>query len=266
MGALDGRVVVVTGAARGQGLAHATAAALAGATVVMGDVDDERGAQEAARLVANGGDVVFCHLDVAREQDWRSVVDDTMAAHGRIDGLVNNAGISLGGTVLDTSREIWDKVVGVNQVGVWLGMSTVAPHMVDAGRGAIVNVASTLGVFASPVSFVYQATKGAVRMMTKSAALALGPHGVRVNTVLPGLVDTDFIATHKKIGAIDQSLSRIPLGRIADASEISQTVLFLLGDGASYVNGAELVVDGGLIAGSLGSLTPRGDDGQEQEQ
>ncbi|MGX1856661.1 SDR family NAD(P)-dependent oxidoreductase [Dietzia sp. NPDC055340] len=259
MSSLTDRVILITGAGRGQGLAHAEAAAASGAIVQMTDVDGERGEKEANRLRAAGLDATFHHLDVSDAQEWTSVVTDVIDRHGRIDGLVNNAGISLGGTVLDTTPEIWNAVIGVNQVGVWLGMATVAPHMVDARSGAIVNIASTLGKFASEVSFAYQATKGAVRMMSKSAALALGSHGIRVNTILPGLVDTDFIAKQKAAGAINQSVGRIPIGRIGEPAEISEAVLFLLSDGASYISGAELVVDGGLIAGSTGSLKPKVD-------
>ena len=178
------------------------------------------------------------------------------AEFGRIDGLINNAGISLPDDVVSTDDGTWEKILGVNQMGPFLGMQAVAPVMMKNGGGSIVNIASTLGQYAPATAFAYQATKGAVRMMSRSAALRLAQHGIRVNTVLPGLVDSDFIAGHEHTGALGNSMARIPLGRLGNPEEVSAAVLFLLSDEASYVTGAELIVDGGLISGSASSLKP----------
>lgn len=240
----------------GQGEAHARILSAAGAAVVLGDIDTVKGQQVADEITRGGGRARFVKLDVSQAADWAKIVAEAITAFGKVTGLVNNAGISAPGTVLECEDEVWQRLIAVNQTGVFHGMKTVAPAIIDAGGGAIVNTSSTLGYFASPTAYAYQATKGAVRTMSKSAALALGPQGVRVNAVFPGLVDTPFIDRHRGNSALDNSISRTPLGRIAQPEEISQVVLFLLSDEASYVNGAEIVVDGGMTAGSLGSLSP----------
>lgn len=240
----------------GQGEAHARLLAQAGAAVVLGDIDGLRGRAVAEDIRAAGGRALFVELDVSNPVHWENMVVEATGTFGRITGLVNNAGITSQGDVLTCTEETWHRVIGVNQTGVFLGMKTVAPSIIAAGGGAIVNTSSTLGFYASPAAYAYQATKGAVRTMTKSAALSLGVQGVRVNAVFPGLVDTPFIDHHRGNNALDNSISRTPLGRIAQPSEISQAVAFLLSDDASYINGAELVVDGGMTAGSLGSLSP----------
>ncbi|TAM87116.1 MAG: glucose 1-dehydrogenase [Jatrophihabitans sp.] len=253
---LDGAVVVVTGAAMGQGHAHARRCAAEGADLVLGDIRDGELATLAERLRADGTRVLARHLDVSDGEHWRDLVDAATAEFGTVTGLVNNAGIMSHGSVLDETPDDWARTIAVNQTGVFLGMQAVAPVMRAAGRGSIVNVASTLGRYASTVGFAYQATKGAVRMMSKSAALALGPAGIRVNTVLPGLVDTPFLGNSRDTGALDDPIGRTPLGRIAEPEEIAAVAAFLLSDEASYVNGAEIVVDGGMTAGSLRSLKP----------
>lgn len=253
---LENRVVIISGAAMGQGAAHAKLLSEAGASVLLGDIDQALGESVAQEIRDSGGKAQFVKLDVSKADDWERAVSAAHDAFGPVTGLVNNAGITAKGTVLDCEDDVWQKVISVNQTGVFYGMRTVAPAIIAAGGGAIVNTSSTLGFHASPVAFAYQATKGAVRTMTKSAALALGVHGVRVNAVFPGLVDTPFIDGHRNNTGLDDSIGRTPLGRIAQPSEISQAVLFLLSNDASYVNGSELVVDGGMTAGSLGSLTP----------
>ncbi|MBH0119785.1 SDR family oxidoreductase, partial [Rhodococcus sp. CX] len=203
-----------------------------------------------------GHDALFHPVDVTSSADWAAAADAVRSRFGRIDGLVNNAGIPSNGDVLGTTDEEWARTVSINQTGMFLGMRTIAPVIKESGGGSIVNVASTLGFFASRVGFAYQATKGAVRMMTKSAALALAPDGIRVNTVLPGLVDTPFLDGLRRVGGLADSVARTPVGRLADPREISQGVVFLLSDESSYMTGSELVIDGGLTAGSAGSLQP----------
>lgn len=252
---LDHKVIVISGAAQGQGRAHSRLLAEAGAKVVLGDIDVASGRELAAEINAAGGAALFVKLDVSATGDWQNIVDVAVETFGGVHGLVNNAGITSSGDVLSCDDETWRRVIEVNQGGVFLGMRAVAPAIIESGGGAIVNTASTLGFHASPAAFAYQATKGAVRTMTKSAALSLGVRGVRVNSVFPGLVDTPFIDHHRDNQALNNSVARTPLGRIAQPEEISHAVLFLLSDAASYINGAELVVDGGMTAGSLGSLT-----------
>lgn len=257
-GQLDGAVVVISGAALGQGRAHAQRCAAEGAALVLGDIRDEELFVLADKLRAEGAAVLARRLDVSAVDEWRDVVTAGAEHFGTITGLINNAGIMSHGSVLDETPEAWARTVAVNQTGVFLGMQAVAPVMRLAGRGSIVNVASTLGRYASTVGFAYQATKGAIRMMSKSAALTLGPDGIRVNTVLPGLVDTPFLGDSRKNGALADPISRTPLGRIAAPEEIAAVAAFLLSDSASYMSGAELVVDGGMTAGSLRSLKPAG--------
>lgn len=255
---LPGKVVVISGAAQGQGAAHARACAREGAAVVLGDIDEERGQDVAGRLRADGCRVLFTRLDVSSPNDWARTVQAALAEFGRIDGLVNNAGIASGGDALSTTDEEWARTIAVNQTGPFLGIRHVAPAIRDSGGGSIVNVSSTLGFFASSAGYAYQATKGAIRMLTKSAALRLAGDGIRVNTVLPGLVETSFLAPFRAAGALDDSISRTPLGRPAQPEEISAGVVFLLGDEAAYVTGSELVIDGGMTAGSAASLRPAG--------
>lgn len=257
---LDSKVIIITGAAKGQGASHARIAAQRGATVIVADFDEEFGEKTAESIRAEGGKAEFIRLDVSSRSDWNELAAAVEKKYGRVDGLVNNAGISLPSDVLNTDDETWNRIVNVNQVGPYLGMQIIAPLIIKTGGGAIVNVASTLGKYASAAAFAYQGTKGAVRMLSKSAALYLAPQGVRVNTVLPGLVDTDFIAGHKKTGALENSLERIPLHRVGNPEEVSAAVLFLLSDEASYINGTEIVVDGGMITCSASSLKPAGED------
>ncbi len=253
-GRLEGRTVVITGAAVGQGRAHARRCVADGANVVLGDIQTDELQSVAEDLRGEGGNVVAQRLDVASESDWSALVEAGVAAFGRIDGLINNAGIMSAGSAMETTADEWARTIAVNQTGAMLGMQACAPAMTKGG--SIVNVASTLGFYASTVGFAYQATKGALRMMSKSAALSLAPKGIRVNTVMPGLVDTPFLGDNKETGALADPISRTPLGRIAQPEEIASVAAFLLSDDASYMTGTELVVDGGMTAGSNKSLKP----------
>lgn len=253
---LDGKVLVITGAAQGQGLAHTRACAGEGARIVLADVDADAGEAGARALRDAGAEAVFVRTDVTAAEDWHALAERAVAEFGRIDGLVNNVGVPSGGDVLSTSDDEWARTVAINQTAMFLGMRTIAPYLRDTGGGAVVNISSTLGFFASRAGFAYQATKGAIRMMTKSAALALAPDGIRVNTVLPGLVNTPFLDGLRKTGGLADSIARTPAGRPAEPGEISQGVVFLLADESSYVTGSELVIDGGMTAGSFASLQP----------
>lgn len=235
---LDQTVVIITGGGRGQGEAAAELAAAEGAHVVVTDVLDDEGADVAGRV---GG--TFRHLDVTAAESWREVVKATVADHGRIDGLVNNAGIFQMGGVLDTDVDSFRLIQEVNQVGVFNGMSQVAPVMKEAGKGSIVNISSVAGLRGYG-TIAYTASKWAVRGMTKAAARELGPFGIRVNSVHPGLIETAMLA-QGTFGSGDVS-GIVPMGRTAQASEVATVVIFLLSDDAGYMSGAELAVDGAM--------------------
>ncbi len=242
MGRLDDKVVLLTGAAQGQGAAEARQAAEEGAMVVVTDVIDDRGKEVAAEI---GGS--YHHLDVTDSGEWQQVIDHVVSVHGHIDGLVNNAGVFRQGSILDADEDDYRLITEVNQLGVFLGMARVAPVMRQQGSGSIVNISSVAGMRGQR-AVAYVASKWAVRGMTKSAAATLAPHNVRVNSVHPGAIETDMLFD---LGSetVDRLVRAVPLGRSARPEEVGAVVMFLLSDESSYVTGAEIVVDGALIAG-----------------
>jgi 3alpha(or 20beta)-hydroxysteroid dehydrogenase len=240
---LDGYVALITGAAspRGQGAAEARLFAAEGAAVVVTDVSDAEGEETASSI---GEQASFRHLDVTSEAGWTETVAWVIARHGRLDVLVNNAGIWFGKGLDETSLEDYRRVVEINQIGVFLGLRAALPTMKLAGSGSIVNTSSLAGLRGTNMPLAYAATKWAVRGMSRAAAAELAPHGIRVNAVFPGYVDTGMIDSgHEEIA------QRVPLGRrLASPDEIAEAVLFLASDAARYVSGAELVVDGAVTA------------------
>ena len=246
---LSGRVAVVTGAARGIGAASSRELADLGASVVLTDVLDDEGAALADELMAAGHVAAYLHLDVADEAAWQVCVAEVLDRFGRIDVLVNNAGI---GTFEDVEQETLDgyrKVIGINQVGVWLGMRAVAPSMRAQGGGSIVNLSSIFGAVGGfGGSVAYHASKGAVRLMTKNAAIRYAPEGIRVNSVHPGFIDTPMVAAAKGNDLEQAILASTPLGRWGRAEEIASVIGFLAGDGASFMTGSEVYADGGWTA------------------
>jgi 3alpha(or 20beta)-hydroxysteroid dehydrogenase len=239
MGRLDGRVAVITGGARGQGASEGALFASEGATVYLTDVLADDGAKTAADIGAT-----FLHHDVTDPAQWEAVVDRVVRDHDRLDVLVNNAGILHWATMTETSLETWNRVLAVNQTGVFLGMQAVAPVMKQRRTGSIVNISSIGGMRGASACFAYGATKWAVRGMTKGAAQELGPFGIRVNSVHPGVIDTPMMADQD----LDAIGSRAPLGRYATADEVAKLVLWLASDDSSYASGAEFVLDGGYLA------------------
>lgn len=255
-GRMKGKVVLVTGGASGIGLASAEACATEGAVVVITDVNAASGDAESKRMAEAGLAVGFLRHDVTSEADWRRVVDDVVRRHGRLDVVVNNAGIAVIAPVEQETLEGWRRTQAVNMEGVFLG-TREAIRAMKARGGSIVNISSIEGLVGDALIPAYNASKGGVRLFTKSAALEcarLG-YGIRVNSVHPGYVDTPLVAgamgrlPPEQAAALQQDLlGRIPLGRVAEPREVAQCVLFLASDEASYVTGAELVVDGGYTA------------------
>lgn len=257
MGKLDGRVVLISGAARGQGEQEARLFAAEGARVVIADVLDEQGEALAKEL---GEDVaLFVHLDVSREADWQAAVAATKGAFGKIDGLVNNAGILRFNELVSTPLEEFQQVVQVNQVGAFLGIRNVAPEIEAAGGGTIVNTSSYTGLTGMAFVGAYAATKHAVLGLTRVAAVELAAKGIRVNAMCPGAVDTpmtnpaaldpdaDPEETAEAVGALYKKL--VPLGRIGRPEEVATLALFLTSDDSSYITGQPFVIDGGWLAG-----------------
>jgi 3alpha(or 20beta)-hydroxysteroid dehydrogenase len=245
MGRLDGKVALITGGARGQGAAEARLFAAEGAAVVLTDVLDADGEQTAK---ACGGR--FLHHDVTSPDGWAHVVGEVLDRHGRLDVLVNNAGIWKTGRLMDTTLEEFRAVIEVNEVGVFLGMQAAARPMIEAGSGSIINISSIAGMRSSGTGFAYGASKWAVRGMTKTAARELGRFGIRVNSIHPGLIETAMLHQLPGIdaGGMDRALRQVPLRRVAEADEVAKLALFLASDDSSYSTGSEFIVDGGMTA------------------
>jgi len=205
------------------------------------DVLDAEGTALAALIGAT-----YRHLDVSREDEWERVINDLMATHGQIDALINNAGIFRRNKLINTPLDEYGLVMGVNARGVFLGMRAVAPHMLAAGRGSIVNISSLAGLRGAMGAFAYAASKWAVRGMTKTAAVEFARSGVRVNSIHPGLIETPM--ADQLGGNIAKMSKRTPLGRMAEAAEVARLALFLASDDSSYSTGSEFIIDGGLNA------------------
>ena len=247
---LEGKVALISGGARGQGAAEAKLFAGEGAKVVFGDILDDLGKQVEAEIHEVGGEALYIHLDVTNAADWGSAVEAAVSRYGRLDVLVNNAGITIRKNVEDTTEEDWDRIMAINAKGVFLGTKQAIPAMRESGGGSIVNISSTAGLVGSPYSGAsYAATKGAVRLFTKATAIQYAKESIRCNSVHPGLLETpmnqDMLAdaAHR-----EERTRRIPLGRVGTAEDVAYGVLYLASDESSFVTGSELVIDGGATA------------------
>jgi 3alpha(or 20beta)-hydroxysteroid dehydrogenase len=246
MGRLEGKVALISGGARGIGATAARLFASEGASVVLGDVLDGDAKATADEIGANA---LALRLDVTSEEDWAAAVAEAEARFGRLDVLVNNAGILAFGTIEGTSPEDFMRIVRVNQLGAFLGLRAAVPAMRRAGGGSIVNVSSVEGITGGPALAAYASTKFAVRGLTKVGAVELGPHKIRVNAVCPGGIDTPMVRGSGTEGMdLDALFAGVPLGRAGRPDDVANVMLFLASDDSSYCNGAEFVVDGGVAS------------------
>ena len=250
MGRLDGKVALISGGARGQGAEEAKLMAKEGAKVVFGDILDDQGKQVEAEITEAGLDATYVHLDVTQSGEWESAVDTAVRKYGGLHVLVNNAGILIRKSVEDTTEEEWDRIMGINVKGVFLGTKHSIPAMRTSGGGSIINISSTAGLVGSPEgSPSYTATKGAVRLFTKSIAIQHAKDGIRCNSVHPGPIDTEMIRdTITDPDRMAARMKRLPMGRVGTSADIAYGVLYLASDEASFVTGTELVIDGGTTA------------------
>jgi len=247
---LQNKVAFISGGARGMGAAEAKLFAQEGAKVVIGDVLNDEGRKTESEINEMGGECLFVRLDVTSEDSWADAIATTISRFGKLDVLVNNAGVVARGTVEDTTTDDYDRIMDINAKGVFLGTKAAIPELRKAGGGSIVNIASISGnVGQSDVQAVYNASKGAVRIFTKSAAIQYAGEGIRVNSVHPGDIDTPMAQARLNDPQLQREAeARSPLGRTGRPEEVAYGVLYLASDEASFVTGSELVIDGGYTA------------------
>lgn len=248
---MTGKVALISGAAGGMGAATARLFAAEGAkAVVVADILDQEGKEVVAEIGKAGGHASYIHLDVTDEAQWKAAVEGTVAAHGKLDVLVNNAGISGSAETDLYDTAAWNRLMGINATGVFLGMKYATAAMKQSGGGSIVNLSSISGIVGQGYIHVgYNASKGAVRLITKAGAAQHGKHGIRVNSVHPGLMPPMRTSGRTADPAMRaKTLKGVPMGRAGEVEEVARAILFLASDESSYVTGAELVVDGGWTA------------------
>ena len=266
MNRLDGKVALISGAARGIGAETARNMAAAGASVVIGDVLADRVRETAREITDAGGKALALVLDVTTEASWTAAVAAAIKQFGKLDILVNNAGTFLGKDLMDATMEDWTRLVAINMTGVWLGTKVCAPALAESGKSsrhgsAIVNLASVAGIVGSQLDPHYSMTKGGVTLFTKSTALSFGRKGwkIRVNSIHPGVIDTDmgaqtFVARARQAGSNDVegarsvAIKQHPIGRLGVAEDVALGIVFLASDDAGFMTGAGMVIDGGLTA------------------
>ncbi len=246
---LEGKVALISGGARGIGGATARLMAQEGAAVVIGDILEEKGREMEAEIAEAGGRATFVPLNVISEESWQSAVQTAVNTYGKLDIMVNNAGITGRTGVEETTVEMWTQLMDINAKGVFLGAKAAIPELRKAGGGSIINISSIYGIVGSNGAAPYHASKGAVRIFTKSAALQYAADGIRVNSVHPGFVDSPMTEAHHSIPDVwRERVGKIPLGRMGTPEDIASGVLYLASDQSSFVTGSELVIDGGTTA------------------
>lgn len=245
---LAGKIALISGGASGLGAAQAKLFAREGAKVYIGDLQEDLGAQVVAAIGKEGGQARFARLDVTDTTSWQDAVSKVVSDFGGLTTLVNNAGIFHPGGIEAETQEGWSKMIAVNQTGVFLGMKSAVPELLKSGNASIVNISSLFGLIGSPDAISYHASKAAVRVMSKGAALEFAKRGIRVNTIFPGQIRTPILAdiTPEQDAAIK---AMIPMGEVGDPTDIAYGSLYLASDEAKYVSGAELWIDGGWYAG-----------------
>ena len=254
-GRVEGKIALVTGGASGIGRGCAERLAQEGARVVLTDIDETLGNQVCDAIVAAGGSASFARHDVVDEEAWHAVVADVVAQHGGLDVLVNNAGIGVGGSIVDFSLADWQRQQAINLDGVFLGVRTAIPAMRDSGGGSIVNISSVAGIKGSAILAAYNATKGGVRLFTKGVALECATSGwnIRVNSVHPGVIDTpiwdkvnpELLEAGENTTDLDAMAEGVPMGVVGTPLDIANGCLFLASDESKYITGSELIIDGG---------------------
>jgi NAD(P)-dependent dehydrogenase (short-subunit alcohol dehydrogenase family) len=253
MGRVDGKVAVVTGGAQGIGKASALALAAEGARVMIGDVDDDGARQTLKEIEKAGGEATFLHTDVASSPEVGALIDKAVARFGKLDVLVNNAGVAIAGSVVEMTEEDWDRVIAINLTGVWRGMKAAIPAMIEAGGGSIINTSSVQALVGFPGWAGYAASKGGINSLTQQAAVEYALQRIRVNAIAPGTIWTPM---NERIleglgGDREEHLRQWadahPLGRIGQPEEVAEAVVFLASDESSFITGVCLRVDGGLV-------------------
>ena len=250
MGRLDGKVALISGGARGQGALEAELFVSEGAKVVFGDVLDPEGEAVEAKIKNVGGDATYVHLDVTRDDEWRRAVDLAESTYGKLDVLINNAGIAHGEPILETTDETWDRVMAINGKGVFLGTRAAIPAMQRAGGGSIINISSIAALIGQRhTGSAYAASKGMVRIFSKTTAIQYADDGIRCNSIHPGPTVTAMTAAiTDNPEVMERRLREIPLRRLGRVEDVAFGALYLASDESSYITGIELIIDGGLTA------------------
>ena len=243
---LQDKVAIITGAARGMGASEARIFANEGAKVILADIQVEDGNRVTQEITDAGGQALFVEMDVSSQADWDRTIETAISNFGKINILVNNAGIIERDSLEETTEETWDKIMAVNAKGVFLGTKAVIPHMRAAGGGSIVNISSISGMISVGYP-AYNSSKGAIRVFTKCAAVELARDNIRVNSIHPGTIWTSM-STYKRAFTREERAKTIPMQRVAEPEEIAYPALFLASDESSYMTGSELVIDGGATA------------------
>ncbi|MBD3921624.1 glucose 1-dehydrogenase [Paenibacillus sp. PR3] len=248
---LNGQIALITGGATGIGRTTAIRFAKEGAKVIVTDINEAGANETAAQIKANGGEAIAFRHDVSNEDNWKQIVEDAVKAYGTIDILFNNAGIYVIKPLFETSVDEWNRMLSINVTGVFLGMKHVIPVMAKQKKGSVINASSIAGLTGAPGHTMYGASKGAVRIMTKDAAMEFATLGVRVNSIHPGYINTAMVeyaseTTKQSKEQLGQAVS--PMGHVGSTEDVSNLVLFLASDESSYITGAEHVIDGGATA------------------